>query len=300
MKKNKKDIMEERQVLNESLLSIENALMVAGFVPVIGEIADITLIILYLIRGQKLYAALMLIALVPTVGDIIVKPIIKGLQMTKNGSTILKSGAGLTEHLAKNPKMAEKFTNLSKYVNSPQITKTVEGISKVNKTWGQSLKSMLDKIGGSAISGIKSGTKSVVAGKGFGKGLKDYYKGQRMDKYLSKYGVLPEKGISMWWQNVMARHDRKKSFRQFITSNNLLSYFGLPSLTKFEEKITNDSDFRKKIANDVKISDYIAQNSNENDFFVKKDHSVSKTQDSFFNPQTLTLPILKKLAQSLT
>ena len=40
---NKKQLslIKEQQVLNESLLSIENVLMAAGFIPVIGGIADI-------------------------------------------------------------------------------------------------------------------------------------------------------------------------------------------------------------------------------------------------------------------
>ena len=70
-------LITERQQLNESLLSFENILMAIGFVPVIGEIADIALICYYLYKGEKLYAALMLIALIPTVGDIFIKPIIK-------------------------------------------------------------------------------------------------------------------------------------------------------------------------------------------------------------------------------
>jgi hypothetical protein len=64
----------EKILINEDF--IENALMVVGFVPVIGEIADIILIIRYLLQGKYLYAGLMLIALIPTVGDIIAKPFI--------------------------------------------------------------------------------------------------------------------------------------------------------------------------------------------------------------------------------
>jgi len=37
----KKNLLENKQQLNESLFSIENILMTAGFVPVIGEVAGI-------------------------------------------------------------------------------------------------------------------------------------------------------------------------------------------------------------------------------------------------------------------
>jgi len=293
MNKTKKEILEESEQLNESLLSVENLLMVAGFVPVIGEVADIALIILYLMRGQKLYAALMLIALIPTVGDFIVKPIIVGLRGVKGGGAMLKTGKGLTEYLSKNPEMAKKFTSLSKYVNSPQITKTVEGIGKVNKNWASSLTEMLNKIGGKAVSGLKSGADSVIAGKRFSSGLKDYYRKERLTKYFTKKGVLPEKGINMWWQNVLARRDRRKSFKQFIVANNMLSYFGVPSLSKFEEKLSNDENFRKKVANDPTMSDYIAQTSKESDF-------VDTSKKSNIISGLMALPILKMIAKKFT
>ena len=90
--------------LNESLLSWENVLMAAGFVPVIGELADIALIMYYLYKGEKLYAALMLIALIPTVGDFIVKPIIRLFKGSREGMVAVKAGGKtLTEYLAKHP-----------------------------------------------------------------------------------------------------------------------------------------------------------------------------------------------------
>lgn len=251
--------------LNESW--IENTLMVAGFVPVIGELADIALICYYLYKGEKLYAALMLIALIPTVGDFIVKPIIKAFRGTKEGVAALKGGKSLAEYLAKNPEMAKKFSSLGKYVNEPAVQKTVQGIGKVNNSLGTRLKQGLDILtgGGSAIRGLKAGGKEVVAGGSFKTGLKDYFKGERLSKYFAKNGILPEKGIKSWWQNVLANRDRRVAFTKFITANNLLNYFGIPSLTTFQEKMSNDAEFRKKVAEDPKTSDYIAQNYEKND-----------------------------------
>jgi len=259
------NLIKEQQVLNESLLSIENVLMAVGFVPVIGELADIALICYYLYKGEKLYAALMLIALIPTVGDFIVKPIIKLFQGSRKGAVALKTGGvKLTEYLAKNPEAAAKFAKLGKYVKTPAVEKTVQGITKVNSSLGSKLKSGLSEIsGGSVIAGTKAAAKEVAAGGKFGKGLKDYFQGERLTNYFVKHGVAPETGIKRWWLNVQAGGDRRAAFRKFISTNNLLAYFGIPSLTTFERKMSEDAEFRKKVADDPKTSDYIAKNYND-------------------------------------
>ena len=112
---------------------------------------------------------------------------------------------------------------------------------------------------------MKAGAKEVIGGGRFNTGLKDYFRGERLSKYFAKHGVLPENGIKRWWLNIQAGGDRRAAFRKFIIANNLIAYFGIPSLTTFEEKLSNDAEFRKKISNDPKISDYIAQNYNENE-----------------------------------
>ena len=257
------NLITEREQLNESLLSLENVLMVAGFVPVIGEVADIALICYYLYKGENLYAALMLIALIPTVGDFIAKPVIRFFKGSKAGSKALaKGGVELTEFLAKHPEQAAKFTSLGKYVKSPVVEKTVQGISKVSPSLGSKLTSGLGEITGvgGALGGLKSGAQEAIAGGKFARGLKDYYQGERLTKYFAKNGVLPEKGIQKWWLNVQARGDRRDAFRKFIATNNLLAFYGIPSLTTFERKLSDDAEFRKKVADDPKMSDYIAQN----------------------------------------
>ena len=247
------NLITEREQLNESLLSLENGLMLAGFVPVIGEVADIALICYYLYKGEKLYAALMLIALIPTVGDFIAKPIIKFFKGSKAGTVAMKEGGvKLTEYLAKHPEAAAKFTILGKYAKSPAVEKTVEGISKISPGLGSKLTSGLGEITGvgGALGGLTSGTKEVIAGGKFARGLKDYFQGERLTKYFARHGVLPEKGIQKWWLNVQSRGDRKNAFRKFIMTNNLLAAFGIPSLTTFE----------KKLSDDPKMSEYIAKN----------------------------------------
>jgi hypothetical protein len=259
--------LNDKQSINESLFGVENMLMLAGFVPVIGEIADIALICYYLYKGEKLYAALMLIALIPTVGDFIAKPIIKLFKGSREGAAAMKAGGDkLAEYLAKNPKIASKYSSLGKYVNTPAVEKTIEGIAKVNTGWASSLKNGLKEIsGGSTLSGLKAGTKEVMAGGKFGSGLKGYYQNERLTKYFNKKNILPETGIKRWWLKVGARKDRRDSFRKFIMANNLLAYFGVPSLSTFERKMSEDAEFREKIADDPKTSNYIAKNYNSED-----------------------------------
>jgi len=285
------NLITEREQLNESLLSLENGLMLAGFVPVIGEVADIALICYYLYKGEKLYAALMLIALIPTVGDFIAKPIIKLFKGSKAGTVAMKEGGvKLTQYLAKNPEAAAKFTSLGKYAKSPVVEKTVEGISKISPGLGSKLTSGLGEITGvgGALGGLTSGAKEVMAGGKFGRGLKDYFQGERLTKYFAKHGVLPEKGIQKWWLNVQSRGDRKDAFRKFIMTNNLLAAFGIPSLTTFEKKLSDDEEFRKKIADDPKMSEYIAQNyegdSKNNKKSEDSDSKPSEESKSKSNP----------------
>lgn len=258
-------LITERQQLNESLFSFENILMAAGFIPVIGEIADIALICYYLYKGEKLYAAIMLIGLIPGVGQWIAAPIVRLFKGSREGVIAMKEGGqALTKYLAKHPEAATKFASLSKYVKAPAVEKTVEGISKVSPKLGSKLRTGLSEIsGGSALSGIKAGAEEVMAGGKFGRGLKDYFQGERLTNYFAKHGVLPENGVKRWWLNVQARGDRRAAFRKFISANNLLAYFGIPSLTTFERKLSEDAEFRKKVANDPKTSDYIAKNYGE-------------------------------------
>jgi hypothetical protein len=281
------NLITEREQLNESLLSLENGLMLAGFVPVIGEVADIALICYYLYKGEKLYAALMLIALIPTVGDFIAKPIIKFFKGSKAGTVAMKQGGvKLTQYLTKHPEAAAKFTSLGKYVKSPAVEKTVQGISKISPRLGSKLTSGLGEITGvgGALGGLTSGAKEVMAGGKFARGLKDYFQGERLTKYFAKHGVLPEKGIQKWWLNVQARGDRKDAFRKFIITNNLLASFGIPSLTTFEKKLSDDEEFRKKVADDPKMSDYIAQNYESN----SKSNKESDDSDSDSKPSEET------------
>jgi hypothetical protein len=262
----KQQILEDKQPLNEEgLVSWENGLMALGFVPVIGEVADFALILYYLYKGEKLYAALMCIALFPFVGDLLAKPFIKILKLGKEGNLALKGGVEMTEYLAKNPQMAAKAAEMAKYATSSTAQKVVASVTNVNKGWGSGLKGALAELGSifakvKPVGAISAGVGAKVAGSTFSKGLKGYYQGERIAQYAVKNGMKPEGFVKNWFINFWARSDRRNSFRKFIIANNLLAVFGIPSLTTFEEKVMNDEKFREKLANNPAMSEYIASN----------------------------------------
>lgn len=290
----KKDLLEQRrEQLNESIFTFENVLMAAGFVPVIGEVADIALIIYYLYKGENLYAALMLVALVPTVGDFLVKPFIKGLKAAKTETAIATK-------LAENPKVAAKVAELAK---SPSVAKTVDNLSKINMSWGQKLKEGLSSLTKFPVVGsTKAGIDAVKAGEKFSAGLKNYFRGEKLASYVAKKGIEPQSFISKWWLNVAARGARRNAFRKFIMANNLLDRFGIPSLTTFEERIANDENFRKRLSEDPQFSNYVGQNMSQEDLSSFEGQREPNTSSGLFGNVfggAMSLAMLKNLAQKM-
>jgi hypothetical protein len=298
--KTKQQILEERRLINEGLFSVENILMTLGFFPVIGEFADILLIIHYLRRGENLYAALMLVALIPTVGDALVKPFIRTLQ---KGKKTLKNTNNLVEALNKNPKVASKLEELvgdkSKLNEAFESVKNNEKYKKyLPKSWVSSIEEGLTSISKvlpkvTPLEAIKSGVKSATTGGKFSTGLKDFYRGERLSKYIAKKGMEPSNFIQKWWINYGAGKDRRDSFRRFIAANNMLELFGLPNVGSFEDKLQNDKNFRDKVADNPQMSEFIAQNSSDADLNPKKETSSNPLSPI---AGMMTVPFLKMLA----
>ena len=182
--------------------------MVAGFVPVIGEIADIILIIRYLTKREYLYAAIMLIALIPTVGDIIAKPFIRVLKATGGvGRAALKNADEMAAFLAKNPELKKQYMKMGKYFDHPSVKKTVESISKVNSTWGRKMgeslseaKSVLGKM--RPVQMVKRVGREVAKGGKVSKGLKSFFQEEKLAQYIAKTGTKPTTWLSNWWNVV--------------------------------------------------------------------------------------------------
>lgn len=263
MELTKKQILENKEILKED--TFENILMVAGFVPVIGEVADIILIIRYIMKKEYLYAGLMLIALIPTVGDFIAKPFIKMLRGAGvTGKVALKSADEMAVFLSKNPKMKAQYIKMGEYFTNPAIGKTISQIEKVpgvGTKWAGGMRqavaenvSVLSKIKQPLNMG-KAISKEIAAGGKFSTGYKTFFKDQALAKYVAKKGMEPKTWLSNWWNVVRrGRKDRRDMIKYFVITNGILDKFGLPNFSSFEEKMSNDAEFREKIANDPQFS----------------------------------------------
>lgn len=269
----KKQILENKELLKEDTL--ENILMVAGFVPVIGEIADIILIIRYIMKKEYLYAGLMLIALIPTVGDFIAKPFIRLLKGSGvAGKAALKGSGEMAEFLAKNPKMQAQYVKMGEYLTNPAISKTISQVEKVpgmGSKWANGMRqsiaehtSVLGKL--KPVQMGKAIGKEVAAGGKFSTGYKTFFKDQALAKYVAKKGMAPKTWLGNWWNVVRrGRKDRRDMVKYFVMANGLLDKFGLPNFSAFEEKMSNDAEFREKMANDPEFSKMVSSSVDSNE-----------------------------------
>jgi hypothetical protein len=303
---------------------IENALMVAGFVPVLGEIADIILIIRYLWQGKYLYAGLMLIALIPTVGDIIAKPFIFLLKSRRATNIALKNSDELFKYLEKNPQAKKIYSRLANHIDSPLIGKTINQVEKVPQIGPKAAEGMRESIRQHASVLGRIFNRPINIGKSIGKelttnsgsflknitgrgpvamGVKKYFRGQRLAKYLEKNGRVPSNWLSYWWNVVYkGSRDRKQYVRNFIMANNILDMFGLPSMSAFESKFENDANFREELANNDKFTELVGNvtTNHEMDIFNRESTLLSDTpKKSTFYSKALGLELIKKLAQGL-
>lgn len=262
----KKQILEQKQVLKED--TVENILLAAGFIPVIGEVFDIISIIRYISRKEYLYAGLMLIALIPTVGDFVVKPFIRILKGA-GGKIALKSSDDIVRLAKSNPKLAEQYLKIQQHLGNPkigQLIKQVEGIPGFGKTWGRGMSEAINqnRIAIAEIKGLSSLPKTIgreiSAGGKFSTGFKNFFQEKALSKYVAKKGMEPSNWLSRWWNVVRAgRKDRRDLIKKFIIANGILSMFGLPSFDAFEQKFEEDANFRNQLANNPQFSDVVNQ-----------------------------------------
>jgi hypothetical protein len=311
----KKEILESKELLNEDW--IENALMIAGFVPVIGEVADIILIIRYIWKKEYLYAGLMLIALIPTVGDIIAKPIIRLLKGAgEAGSIALKSGTGLIKYAETHPQFAAQYLKIGEHLGNPLIKKTINGVKSVplvgeKAAFGME-KSIAEHQG--VIAQLKNKTsglrpvqlgktigKEISAGGKFSTGLKDFFKGEKLASYTAKHGMEPSSWLSKWWNITMpARRSRRQMFKNFIVTNHILDMFGLPSMDAFEERFEKDEEMRKKLAEMPQFQQFVGQTTSPEE--LSQINGTQQTQQSgggFDGGGLMGIGMLKMLAQGL-
>lgn len=235
-------LITEEQLLNEDF--IEYALMGAGFIPVIGEIFDSILIVRYLTQKRFIEAGLMLIALIPGVGDLAVKPILVALK--KLGLTGGVKGARLTSKafadvLSKpeNAAIKESYLKLVGKLQMPIMSKFIKQLTDKFKFLSPMFTKTLAKHA-EAEALIKAGkTSKVVSG---------YHRLNRFEKYVAAHGKAPSVG-RQYWQQILARHDRKFLAKKIITYSNILGAIGIFNLKDLENKVNDDKEMSKLMEN---------------------------------------------------
>jgi len=247
--KKKKYLLEETYQINKNDLNEdwkENALLLAGFVPVIGEVADLISIYRYVKQERYIEAGLMLFALIPTVGDFISKPLIKLIGASRAAA---KSPKVLVELLEKSPALKNKFLGLGKYVDNPNINKLIKQVSDKAPSIGQGLTKSK-----STITNILD-----VLEKGVGKSTKSAFQTKNLAKYVAKHGTVPPNKLSYWFNVTrLARRDRRMFINNLLKSNNLLGHLGIYNFEDLDNAI-NDSRKREQLANDPNFQRLVDQ-----------------------------------------
>jgi hypothetical protein len=242
----KQHLLVEKKLLTENW--IENTLMIAGFIPVIGEVADIVLILYYCYKKEWLYAGLMLIALIPTVGDFIAKPIIK-IFKSPVAKGALKSTDDLVKFLKANPKIMEQYMKLGKHLDNQSLNVLLKQVREVSPTFARKLETSLLEHK-SVFAKLLEKPKGIVNAIGhegkIGAGLTRFFKEEKLYDYLMKKGEVPSNWLSKWYNVTYLGNKAKRQYiKNFIMANNLLSVLGIPNLSDFERRMSNAEDLEK-------------------------------------------------------
>jgi hypothetical protein len=305
----KQEILESKQLLNED--GIESALMIAGFVPVIGEIADIILIARYIYKKEYLYAGLMLIALIPTVGDFIAKPIIRLLRGAGGaGKLALKNSDEMVKFAMANPQFKKQYLKIGEHLSNPMVSKTINQIEKVPAVGSKISSGMRTSLSEhlKALSKLKPARlgsaigKEVAAGGKVSGAITRFFRDERLAQYVAKKGMKPSNWLSNWYNVVYKGYrDRRALVRNFIVTNKILDLFGLPSLEAFENKMENDENFRNEVANSKEMSDVIAQTTSAGDVEkIENDSSSAGSSIASGIGGMMGIGMLKMLAKNIT
>lgn len=293
----KQELIESKELINENW--IENTLMVAGFVPVIGEVADLALIIYYCYKKEWLYAGLMLIALIPTVGDFIAKPLIK-IFKSPAAKSALKGTDEMVKFLKSNPKVAEQYSKLGKYADSKTLKKLISQVEGVSPTFARQMETSLIQHK-SVISKLLQRPKGIVStiadtGK-IGGGLTKFFREEKLAQYIAKKGYAPKTWLSNWWNvTYMGSRAKRQYIRNFITANNLLSVLGIPNLTDFERRMSDPNEL-EKLASNPKFSQMVNATTSESDLAkIEGDMGGEENNGEMFGG-AMGVGMLKLLAQ---
>jgi hypothetical protein len=250
----------------------ENALLLAGFLPVIGDIADIILIIKYVREKRYIEAGLMLFALVPIVGQALVTPIIRAGKEIKGA---FSGGEAFAKFLTANPKLAANYAKAGKYFNHPKINQL---IGQVGKIMPKAAEGMNEAKGLHVTLAQKF---AAVEEKGLGRAVKDHFQGQSLQKYLIKTGgVEPANWLSRWWNVVYkGRQGRRQFINKIILGDNALHSLGIFSIEGLEDKMSH-RDEAEKLAQNPAFADFYNKVTSPEDMKAIESGSQPTTQQS--------------------
>lgn len=298
--------MDKKIILKED--TTESLLMAAGFIPVVGEVFDIVLIYRYLSRGEYLYAGLMLVALVPTVGDFIVKPFIKILKGVTGGTKLTLKSADDVVRIAKtNPQVRNAYLKVGEYLNNPKISQLIKQVDEIPGIGKKLSKGMSDALEQNkiAISKLKNTTKSVknvtTSGTKLSGGIKKFFQERALANYVKKNGMEPSNWLKKWYFVIrQGRKDRRNLVKNFIIANGMLDLFGLPSFEAFESKFESDANFRDKLANDPKFSEIVNRSGISDEELSSIESREKPSTGGVLQNAVMNLTMLKTLARLFT
>lgn len=274
---------------------IENGLLIGGFIPVIGEVADLILISKFFYEKRWIEAGLTIFALLPTVGDTIVKPILF------LGKGVLKTPGSFLKLLNTNSKAKGLFLNLRKYINHPKLNSLIAQITKKNKNLGMGFQKAKDTIVGlinKLSGGAKNGRLNSVISPG--KLLKRSYQAAAIKRFRKRFGNTPPKNALMkWYQfNYKAGLQRRRDLSRLLLANNFFTSLGIRNFLDLETYF-KDENKANQLANTEEM----------NDFLDKAEGNTTNTEET---PETnngegigsdigysMLIPMLKKMAMKM-
>jgi hypothetical protein len=285
----------QKENLNE--ISTETILMGLGFIPVIGEVFDTILIIKYFKEKRWIEGCLMILSLIPTVGDVIAKPFL--FMARKFGA--FKSASKFTEFVATNPKAAELYKKMGSVLTSPKVEKY---ISQVGKKYPDIAKNM------KAAQSFHLSEISKIGQKGIGRSVKKTFQNKSLEKFIARTGHSPSNWLSNWWNVVYkGKIARNVAMKKAILSSNVLGALGVPNFESLEQFLSTNEGANKAMNTPEFVNMYNQTTTSQDENLIQQQSGKDNGGGGFLSNLgglgttalvgggiALSIPMLKKIA----